>query len=91
MIVECLQNINVGLTSLFSAHVHNMEGESAIELVAFFKVYLPIVQAKRLEDDSEFEIFSTPNYSKFAEECDWNRQSSQILIISKWVKVGNLQ
>ena len=47
-----------------------MEVKSSIRRVSFLNVYLPPVWADRPEDDSEFEKFSSPNYSKVAEECD---------------------
>ena len=69
----------------------------------FFNIYLPIARAEWLEVEghSEFENFSSPNYSKFAVECDWISKISQIRtkidffkknydFFSKLVKMANL-
>ena len=68
------------LFSLFSAYIHNMEGKSSTQRGAFSYVYLSIVRAEWPENDSEFIIFLSPNYNKFAVECDWNSKVSQIRI-----------
>ena len=46
-----------------------MEGKSSFQRSTFCYVYLPNVRAKLPDDDSEFENFS-PNYRKFAIECN---------------------
>ena len=44
---------------------YNMDGKSSTQQGAFFKVYLQIPQGRMSEpDDSEFDKFLSPNYSK---------------------------
>ena len=48
----------------------NIEGKSSTQRERFFfNVHLPIVRAE-CQDDSKVENLSSPNYRKFAVECD---------------------
>ena len=60
-------------------HIYSMKGKSSTQNTQserFFYVYLPIVRTEC--PDSEFESFLSPNWRKFAIECDWNSKISQI-------------
>ena len=55
----------------FPARIYNMEEKSSTQSAACFNVYLPIFPVRKSgPDDSEFQFFKSPNYSKFDVECD---------------------
>ena len=69
-------------SSLFSAHIDNMEGKSSTqnaEIERFFKTFLPIENVRCVKKSVRcsmvlnLKTFLSPNYSKFAVECDWLR------------------
>ena len=56
----------------------NMEGKLSTQREDFFHAYLLIDNVRcwnsPMLDGSELEFFLSPNYNKFAIECDWNGQ-----------------
>ena len=59
---------------LFSAHVYKIEGKSFCRRLRFFKFTSQLHDFAKLLA-SEFENFL---FSKFAGECNWNSEVSQI-------------
>ena len=57
-------------TLLFPAHIHNMDAKSPTQRSAFFYVHSPIVRAEWPQDDSEFDLLKSPNYSEHSVKCD---------------------
>ena len=85
-----------------------MEGKTSTQRKRFFTLtcQIKIFESEcpcpvRQNDDSQFDNFLSPNYSKFAIECDRNSKNSQTVqnlaffkkkleFFSKSVKVANL-
>ena len=67
----------VSWMSCYSSTILNIRKEKHPFKRCIFYVYLRIVLAE--SPDSELEKFSSPIFSKFVVECDWNGKISQIL------------